>query len=91
VSKDKWITTMQLMRVFDFNHTKSVFPSTMIGIKPIAIEEHCFDILIPDKVILDYIFNDTVVLRFVSFCINNPSNNTCISCGRQQVRSFKNG
>jgi hypothetical protein len=54
----------------------------MIGIKPITIEEHYFKILIPDKVILNYIFNDPVVLRFVSFYINGPRNNSCISCGR---------
>jgi hypothetical protein len=35
---------------------------TMIGIKPITIEEHCFKILILGKVILDYVFNDPVVL-----------------------------
>jgi hypothetical protein len=44
----------------------------MIGIKPITIEEHCFKILIPEKVILDYVFNDLVVFRFMSFCINGP-------------------
>jgi hypothetical protein len=44
----------------------------MIGIKPITIEEHCFKILITDKVILDYVFNDLVVLRFMSFYINGP-------------------
>jgi hypothetical protein len=42
VSKDKWVATTQPMLVFDFNHTKFVFSSTMIGIKPITIEEHCF-------------------------------------------------
>jgi hypothetical protein len=47
----------------------------MIEIKPITIEEHCFKILIPDKVILDYVFNDPVVLRFISLCINGPHNN----------------
>jgi hypothetical protein len=41
-----------------------------------------FKILIPDKVILDYIFNDAVVLRYLSLCINDPRNNSCISCGR---------
>jgi hypothetical protein len=79
------------MRVFDFNHTKFVFSSTMIGIKPITIEEHCFQILIPGNVILDFVFNDLVVHRFMSFYINSPRNNSCISYGRQRVRSFKNG
>jgi hypothetical protein len=63
----------------------------LIQIKPITIEEHCFKILIPDKVILDYVFNDPIVLRFMSFYINDSRNNSCISCGSQQVRSFKNG
>jgi hypothetical protein len=73
---------MYPMRVFNFNHTKLVFSSTMIGIKPITIEEHYFKILIPGKVTLNYVFNDHVVLRFVSLCINDPCNNSCISCGR---------
>jgi hypothetical protein len=80
VSKDKWVTTTKPMRLFDFNHTKFVFSSTMIGIKPITIKEHCLKILIPGKVILDYVFNDAIILRFVSFCINGPRNNSCISC-----------
>jgi hypothetical protein len=63
------------MRVFVFNHTTLVFSSTMIEIKPITIEEHCFKIFIPSKVILDYVFNDPVVLRFISLCINGPHNN----------------
>jgi hypothetical protein len=91
VRNDKWVATKQLMCVFDFNHTKLVFSSIMIGIKPITIEEHCFKIIIPDKVILDYIFNDPVVHRFVSLCINDPCNNSCIGCGRQRARSFKDG
>jgi hypothetical protein len=63
----------------------------MLEIKPITIEQHYFKILIPDKVILDYVFNDPMVLRFVIFCINNPHNNSCISCSHQRARSFKNG
>jgi hypothetical protein len=51
VSKDKWVTTTQPIHVFDFNHAKFIFSSTKIGIKPISIEEHCFKILIPGKVI----------------------------------------
>jgi hypothetical protein len=43
---------------FDFNHTNLVFSSTMIGIKPITIEEHYFKIIIYGKVILNYVFND---------------------------------
>jgi hypothetical protein len=62
----------------------------MSGIKLNTIEEHYFNILIPGKVILDYVFNNLVVLIFVS-CINGPRNNSCISCGHQQARSFKNG
>jgi hypothetical protein len=89
VSKDKWDATTQPMRVFNFNHTKLVFSCTMIGIKPITIKEHYFKILIPDKVILNYVFNDLVVFSFVSLCINDPRNNSCISCGRQWARSFK--
>jgi hypothetical protein len=81
MSKDTWVTTMQPMHVFDINHTKFVFSSTMIGIKLITIEEHYFKILIPDKVILNYVFNNPVVLSFVSFCINNPRNNSYINCG----------
>jgi hypothetical protein len=77
--------------MFDFKHTKFIFSSTMVGIKPITIEEHCFKILIPSKVILNYVFNDLIVLRFMSFCINSPRNNSCISCGRQQTRSLNNG
>jgi hypothetical protein len=42
----------------------------MIGIKSITIKEHYFKILIPGKVILDYVFNDPIVRRFMSFCIN---------------------
>jgi hypothetical protein len=91
VSNDKWVATTQSMRVFDFNHTKFIFSSTLIQIKPIIIEEYYFNILIPGKVILDYIFNDPVVLRFMSFCINSHRNNSCISCGCQWARSFKNG
>jgi hypothetical protein len=82
VSKDKWVATMQSMRVFDFNHTKIVFSSTMIGFKPITVEEHYFHILIPNKAILDYVLSDPVVLRFMTVCINDPRNNSCISCGR---------
>jgi hypothetical protein len=52
---------MQLISMFDFNHTKLVFLSTMIEIKPITIEERYFKILIPDKVILDYVFIDSIV------------------------------
>jgi hypothetical protein len=61
----------------------------MIGIKPITIKEHCFEILIPDKFILNYVFNDPVILRFVSFCINSPYNNSCIGCGRKGRESSK--
>jgi hypothetical protein len=68
------------MLVFDFNYTKLVFSSTKIGIKPITIEEYYFRILIPCKVILDYVINDLIELRFMSFCINGPRNNSCISC-----------
>jgi hypothetical protein len=64
------------MHMFDFNHTKLVFSSNMIGIKPITIDEHFFKILIPGKVILDYVFNDPIVLRFESLCINDPHNNS---------------
>jgi hypothetical protein len=63
----------------------------MIGIKPITIEEHYFKILIPSKVILDYVFNDPIVPRFMSFWIKNARNNSCISYGHQRTRSFKNG
>jgi hypothetical protein len=42
----------------------------MIGINSITIKEHCFKILIPGKVILDYVFNDPIVRRFMSFYIN---------------------
>jgi hypothetical protein len=90
VSKDKWVRTTQLVHVFDFNHAIFSFSSTMIGIKLITIEEHYFKILIPNIVILDCVFNDPVVLRFVSFCINDPHNNSCISSGYQRARSFKN-
>jgi hypothetical protein len=79
------------MYMLDFNHTKFVFSSTMIGIKPITIKEHCFKILIPGKVIVNYVFNDPVLLRFMSFYINNPRNNSYISCVHRRVRSFKNG
>jgi hypothetical protein len=61
LAKDKCVTTMQLISMFDFNHTKLVFLSTMIEIKPITIEERYFKILIPDKVILDYVFIDSIV------------------------------
>jgi hypothetical protein len=54
----------------------------MTGIKPIIVKEHYFHILIPSKVILDYVFNDPIVLRFMIICINDPRNNSCISCGR---------
>jgi hypothetical protein len=70
------------MHVFDFNHTKIVFSSIMIGIKLITIEEHFFQILIHIKAILNYVFNDSVVLRFMTVCINGPHNNSYISCGR---------
>jgi hypothetical protein len=48
--------------------------------KPITIEEDCFELLIPGKVVLDYIFNDSIVLSFMSFFINNPRNHS--SSGR---------
>jgi hypothetical protein len=58
----------------------------MIGIIPITIEQHYFKILIPGKVILSYVFNDPVVLRFMSLCINDPHNNSYISYGRKRAR-----
>jgi hypothetical protein len=73
--------TTQSTHVFDFNHTKIVFSSAMIGIKPITIKEHCFQILIPGKPVLDYVFNDPIVLRFVTVCIKGSRSNTYISCG----------
>jgi hypothetical protein len=36
---DKWVATTELIHVFDFNHTKFVLSSTMIGIKLITIIE----------------------------------------------------
>jgi hypothetical protein len=90
VSKDKWVATTQPIRVFDFNHFKFVFSSTMIGIKPITIKEDNFKLFISDKSILDYVFNDPVILSFISLCINGPRNNSCISCGCQRARSIKN-
>jgi hypothetical protein len=69
--KNKWVTTRQPIHMFDFNQTNLVFLSTMIGIKPITIIEQYFKNLIPDKVILNYVFNDPIVLNFVSLCIND--------------------
>jgi hypothetical protein len=81
VSKDKWVATTQSTHVFDFNHSKIVFVSTRIGIEPITIQEHCFQILIPGKPVLDYVFNDPIELRFMIVRINGSRNNSCISCG----------
>jgi hypothetical protein len=49
VSKDKWVATTQLIRVFDLNHAKLVFLSAMIRIKPITIEEDYLSLLFPAK------------------------------------------
>jgi hypothetical protein len=70
-----------MIHVFDFNHAKLVFLSTIIGVKPITIEEDYFELLIPGKAVLNYVFNDSILLSFVSF-INDPRNHSSISCGR---------
>jgi hypothetical protein len=53
----------------------------MIGIKPITIEEDCFELLIPGKAILSYVSNDSVVRSFMNFFINDPPNHSSISYG----------
>jgi hypothetical protein len=89
VGKDYSVVALYLIIVFDFHHAILVFTCCTIGRKPITIEEHHFELFISEKLVLEYIINDSIIISHIPFTIDNSSYNSRIGCGCKRMSIFE--